>query len=176
MSVRYGLLGLLRLAPAHGYQLRTHLLGITGATWPLNIGQVYSTLQRLERDGLIEPDDADPAEGLERRRYRITKKGTGELEGWLTDAVPHESSSRSELVIKVAVAMSLPGTEVRAVLDAQRAATLTVLQGLTKIKRATDDKVAALAVEWMVLGAEAEIRWLDLCEAELTETESRGST
>jgi hypothetical protein len=80
------------------------------------------------------------------------------------------------LVIKVAVAMSLPGTDARAVLDAQRASTLTVLQGLTKIKRATEDKVAALAVDWMVLGAEAEIRWLDLCEAELTATGNRGST
>jgi DNA-binding PadR family transcriptional regulator len=176
MSVRHGLLGLLRLAPAHGYQLRTDLLGITGSTWPLNIGQVYSTLQRLERDGLIEPDDADPLEGLERRRYRITAKGTAELEGWLGQAVRHENASRSELVIKVAVATSLPGAEVRAVLDAQRAATLTVLQALTKTKRAIDDKVAALAVEWLVLAAEAEIRWLDLCEAELTRTESRGST
>src|ERR1700678_720031 len=119
MSVRYGLLGLLRLAPAHGYQLRTDLLGKTGATWTLKIGQGYSTLERLERDGLIEPDDADPLEGLERRRYRITAKGIGDLEGWLSEAVTHETASRSELVIKVAVAMSVPGTDVRAVLDAQ---------------------------------------------------------
>jgi DNA-binding PadR family transcriptional regulator len=175
MSVRYGLLGLLRLAPAHGYQLRTDLVDVTGATWPLNIGQVYSTLQRLERDGLIEADDADPADGPERRRYRITQKGISDLDGWLAEAVPHENGPRSELVIKVAIAMSVPGTDVRSVLDAQRATTLMVLQQLTKTKRAADGKLAALAVEWMVLGAEAEIRWLDLCEAQLTKAESRGS-
>lgn len=175
MSIRYGLLGLLRLAPAHGYQLRSDLVGVTGATWPLNIGQVYSTLQRLERDGLIEAEDAGPAEGPERRRYGITQKGITVLEQWLAEAVPHESAPRSELVIKVAIAMSVPGTDVRAVLDAQRGSTLTTLQQLTKTKRAAEGRPAALAVEWMVLAAEAEIRWLDLCEAELTKAERRGS-
>jgi len=110
-----------------------------------------------------------------RRRYRITAKGIAEVEGWLGGPVQHESASRSEVVIKVAVAMSVPGTDVCFVLDAQRASTLKVRQTPTKAKRATDDKTAALAVEWTVLGAEAEICWLDLCEAELTATESRGS-
>ncbi|CUU53592.1 Virulence activator alpha C-term [Parafrankia irregularis] len=66
MSVRNGLLALLAERPMYGYQLRAEFEARTGSTWPLNIGQVYTTLRRLERDGLVvgerAPSRADPTD------------------------------------------------------------------------------------------------------------------
>jgi DNA-binding PadR family transcriptional regulator len=175
MSVRYGLLGLLRRAPAHGYQLWGDFESVTGAAWPLNIGQVYSTLQRLERNGLIAPEGAEGSEGQERRRYRLTKRGSQELDRWFASALARPAHSRSELVIKVAVAMSLPDVDVRSVLDAQRAETMAELQSLTQSKiKASGDVVASLALDALVFSAEAEIRWLDHCEAGLNRAARKG--
>jgi DNA-binding PadR family transcriptional regulator len=173
MSVKFGLLGLLRVAPAHGYQLRAELLEATGATWSLNIGQVYSTLQRLERDGLIGADDTDDDDSAERRRYRITDKGAHELDMWLDEVVPHESGARSELVVKMAIALSLDGVDAPAVVDRQRAQTMATLQSLNRAKRKAESVQARLSVEWTLLQTEAEIRWLDLCEAALAERSGR---
>jgi DNA-binding PadR family transcriptional regulator len=176
VSVRYGLLGLLRRAPAHGYQLWSEFEAVTGAAWPLNIGQVYSTLQRLERTGLVAAEGSEGSEGQERRRYRLTEQGSQELDRWFASPLARPAHSRSELVVKVAVAMSLPDVDVRAVLDAQRAETMSDLQSLTQSKRkASGDAVASLALDALVFSAEAEIRWLDHCEAGLRRATRRGS-
>ena len=84
MSIRYGLLALLERGPTHGYQLRTDFDSVTGDAWPLNIGQVYSTLSRLERDGLVTPAGEDE-QG--RARYAITAAGRAELLDWFASAV-----------------------------------------------------------------------------------------
>jgi len=118
-----------------------------GRAWPLNIGQVYSTLQRLERDGLIVSEEPDGAEGPERRRYRLTEHGSEELDSWFASSLPRPAHWRSELVVKVAVAMTLPDVDVRSVLDAQRAVTMSNLQALTQSKarvKAGGDLVASL--------------------------------
>src|SRR2546422_11708212 len=83
VSVRYGLLALLDEAPSHGYQLKTAFERRTGGNWALNIGQVYTTIQRLERDGLVESLDGDPAADDERRAYRITQAGRSHLAPWV---------------------------------------------------------------------------------------------
>ena len=57
MSVRHALLALLSEGPKYGLQLRQEFEDRTGEVWPLNVGQVYTTLQRLERDGLVDADD-----------------------------------------------------------------------------------------------------------------------
>ena len=80
MGVREGLLALLDREPAHGYQLKTGFEAATGGVWSLNVGQVYATLERLERDGLVASDDADEVTG--KRSYRITTAGAEELGGW----------------------------------------------------------------------------------------------
>src|SRR6476659_1872291 len=105
MSVRHALLALLSEGPKYGLQLREEFEARTGEVWPLNVGQVYTTLQRLERDGLVESDDdAGPQKG-----FRITADGTEELAGWLRTPPDLASPPRDELVIKILIAVRLPG-------------------------------------------------------------------
>lgn len=165
VSIPNGILGLLSVAPTHGYQLRTDFEAATGSTWPLNIGQVYSTLQRLERDGLVAADEGDDDE---RRQYRLTEAGLERLDRWFASPVPREAPPRDELVIKLALAMHLPAVDARRVIDIQRAASMRGLQTLIRARADVgDDLGAALTADSAIFHAEAEIRWLDHCEARL---------
>ncbi len=167
MSIKHGLLALLERGPSHGYQLRADFDATTGAAWPLNVGQVYSTLDRLERDGLVAQDGDADAEG--RIAYRITDAGRHELSSWFGSPVSTKSAPRDELCIKLALAVTTPGVDVLGVVQTQRTATMTGLQELTRLKaRATDpaaDLAWSLVLDALVFRAEAEIRWLDHCEA-----------
>lgn len=171
MSIRNGLLALLSGGPMYGYQLRAEFEANTGSTWPLNIGQVYSTIQRLERDGLVVASDTgDPSDGPgdDRRHYAITDAGLDDLHQWFRTAVERSAGTRSELVIKVAMAASLPGVDVQNVIDVQRAASMQTLQEYTRAKAATgDNTTASLVADSVIFNVEAEIRWLDHCEARL---------
>jgi DNA-binding PadR family transcriptional regulator len=166
MSIKHGLLALLREDPKYGYQLRGEFEAATGATWPLNIGQVYTTLTRLERDGFVR---AASSEGDGRSMYEITDTGRGELATWFDTPVTRESRPRDELAIKLALALAIPGVDVSAVVQRQRMSTMQSLQELTKLKRGSRDGDISwqLVLESMIFAAEAEIRWLDHCEAML---------
>jgi DNA-binding PadR family transcriptional regulator len=135
MPIRRGLLTLLSREPMHGYQLRSEFDAATGATWPLNIGQVYTTQSRLERDGFVEP----LGEGDDGRvTYRITEQGLAEVERWFVAPVAREGRPRDELAIKLALALTTPGVDVHKVVQVQRTATLRSLQDLTKLKAGAD--------------------------------------
>jgi DNA-binding PadR family transcriptional regulator len=169
MSIKHGLLALLVPEPMYGARLRTEFEGQTGGTWPLNIGQVYTTLARLERDGLVEPLDQPDAEG--RHLYRLTAAGRQAVAAWWRTPVERESAPRSELAIKLALAVTVPGVDVAAVVQTQRAATLSQLQDLTRLKRQRSDRVElawSLVLEHLIFSAEAEIRWLDHVESTLS--------
>ena len=169
MSIKHGLLALLRTESKYGYQLRGEFEAATGATWPLNIGQVYTTLTRLERDGLVAaaPGEGD---GDGRSMYEITDAGRAELTSWFETPVTRESRPRDELAIKLALALAVPGVNVPAVVQRQRTSTMQALQELTRLKRQSreDDISWRLVLESMIFAAEAEIRWLDHCEAMLS--------
>jgi DNA-binding PadR family transcriptional regulator len=164
MSIKHGLLALLREGPKYGYQLRGEFEAATGSTWPLNIGQVYTTLTRLERDELVH---AASTEGDGRSTYEITEAGRAELTKWFDTPVTRESRPRDELAIKLALALAVPGVDVSAVVQRQRMSTMQSLQELTRLKRGSRDGEISwqLVVESMIFAAEAEIRWLDHCEA-----------
>ncbi|HEU5471960.1 MAG TPA: PadR family transcriptional regulator [Actinophytocola sp.] len=167
MSVRYGLLALLERGPMHGYQLRAAFEESTGGTWPLNIGQVYTTLSRLERDELVHamPDGDDG-----HRDYEITDAGRAELAQWFATPVGRADRPRDELAIKLALALTTPGVDIQAVVQTQRTATVRSLQELTRLKPADarpDDLPWRLVLDAMIFQAEAEVRWLDHCEASL---------
>ncbi len=166
MSIRHSLLALLEREPMYGYQLRSEFDATTGSTWPLNVGQVYTTLARLERDGLVSPGEED-AEG--RTRYGITGAGRSELAAWFASPVVSTDRPRDELAIKLALAVTVPGVDVAAVVQRQRAATITAMQDLTRLKKAGDpgDLSWTLVLESMRYQLEAEVRWLDHCEAAL---------
>jgi len=167
MSIRHGLLALLERGPSHGYQLRAEFDAATGATWPLNVGQVYTTLDRLERDGFVVQDGAPDADG--RIAYRITDEGRAEVRAWFTSPVSPKAAPRDELAIKLALAVTTPGVDVVSVVQTQRGATMTSLQELTRLKvqagSGGGDLAWSLVLDSLVFRAEAEIRWLDHCEA-----------
>jgi DNA-binding PadR family transcriptional regulator len=173
MSVKLGLLALLDEQPRYGYQLHTAFKERTGGTWPLNIGQVYTTLARLERDELIEPTGED---GEGRQLYALTDAGRAALEDWFASPVARADRPRDELAIKLAVALTVSGVDVRDVIQTQRTATLRDLQELTRQKlRTSDNDIAGLlALDSLVFQAEAEARWLDSCEERLVHKTQHG--
>ena len=167
MSIKYGLLALLERQPMYGYQLRSEFERSTGATWPLNIGQVYTTLSRLHRDGLVEETGESDDQG--KVVYRLTDSGQADLTRWFATPVTQDDRPRDELAIKVALAVATPGVDARAVVQAQRTATVRHLQELTRLKaRAGEDDLAWLLVlDSMIFRAEAEVRWLDHSETRI---------
>jgi DNA-binding PadR family transcriptional regulator len=170
VSVRHALLALLEQGPMYGYQLRSEFESRTGSTWPLNIGQVYTTLSRLERDGLVE-GTGDDGEG--HVMYVVTDAGRDEVQDWFGQPVARTQPPRDELAIKLAIAVTLPGVDVGSLVQRQRTATMTALQDYTRLKRsagsleAPADMAWSLVLDSLVFAAEAEIRWLDHCEARL---------
>ncbi|WP_454158966.1 PadR family transcriptional regulator [Microbacterium lacticum] len=171
MSVRHGLLAVLDRGPCYGYQLKREFETRTGGSWPLNVAQVYSTLDRLERDGLISALDA---EGVEQRRFAITDEGRAEVRRWFDDPiVERPGATRNELPVKLALALTLPGVDVERIIGAQRRATVSQLQELNRVKRsaaAPADREALgweLVVDSLIFAAEAQVRWLDQVEAKM---------
>jgi DNA-binding PadR family transcriptional regulator len=171
--VRDGLLALLSRGAMYGYQLRAEFEAATGSRWPLNIGQVYSTLQRMERDGLVATVDDGVPPGGDRRRYELTEAGRVALDGWFSRPVPREIPDRNEVAIKLVMAVSSPGVDIRGVIQTQRAATMAALLTVTRAKLAAGGDVrASLVAESVIFNAEAEVRWLDHCESRLADLEN----
>src|SRR6478736_3280166 len=167
MSVRHALLALLSEGPKYGLQLRQEFEARTGEVWPLNVGQVYTTLQRLERDGLVETSDGEGERS--RKRYRITCAGDRELAAWLRTPPELVPPPRDELVIKVLVALQVPGTEIHEILQAHRRHVIEVMQRYTRIKAgaAKDDVALALVADAELFRLEGIVRWLDAADARL---------
>src|SRR6516225_3716287 len=113
MSVRHALLALLSDGPKYGLQLREEFEANTGQVWPLNVGQVYTTLQRLERDGLAAAlGDTEELEQGPQKAFRITDAGRAELAQWLRVPPDLSTPPRDDLVMKVLIAIRVPGTDV----------------------------------------------------------------
>jgi DNA-binding PadR family transcriptional regulator len=167
MSVRHALLALLSEGPKYGLQLREEFEARTGEVWPLNVGQVYTTLQRLERDGLVESDDAEVAGP--QKGFQITEAGQRELAGWLRTPPDLASPPRDELVMKVLVAVRVPGTDVHEVIQVHRRYLVELMQQWTRIKEdeAEADLALALVVDAELFRLDAVIRWLDTADGRL---------
>ncbi len=176
MSVRQSLLALLREGPRYGARLKAEFEARTGGVWPLNVGQVYTTLARLERDGMVVGDGAPDAEG--KIAYRLTDAGRAEADAWWLAPVGVSEPARDELVIKLALAITGPGIDPYAVIHAQRTATMRHLQELTRLKLTLTSPTAGLphspgidpellVLEHQLFAVEAQLRWLDHVEATL---------
>ncbi len=167
MSIRQSLLAILELGPCYGYQLRLEFERRTAAPTPLNVGQVYATLDRLERDGLVvkhAPDDAGHV------YYAITDAGREVSRTWLQQPVP--PPARDELATKLALALTLPGADCASLIAAQRAlATESLAQHLGREHATLAER---LVTDALALAAEAELQWLDRCEALLAEATPYG--
>ncbi len=167
MSVRHALLALLSEGPKYGLQLRDEFVQRTGEVWPLNVGQVYTTLQRLERDGLIESDDS--AEPGPQKGFRIAEPGLVELSSWLRTPPDLGAPPRDELVIKVLMALRVPGTDVHEVIQAHRRYLVELMQQWTRLKEdeARYDLNLALVVDAELFRLDSVVRWLDSADGRL---------
>ena len=177
MAVREGLLALLREGPRYGYQLKTEFEAATGGAWTINVGQIYTTLDRLDRDGFVTVDESD-----EQKLYSITLAGVDELGAWW-EAVPAEDPPpRDELMLKMLMAIELGPDHALAVITKHRTALTTLLQRRRRTipRTSSNDNgeglAADLVADALIVRAEADLRWLDLCEARLTSTDRPTTT
>jgi DNA-binding PadR family transcriptional regulator len=172
MSIRHGLLALLERGPRYGARLRTEFEARTGGAWPLNIGQVYTTLGRLERDGMVVREGVDAAGHA---LYALTRAGRAELRAWFARPVERAGPPRDELAIKLVMAVGASDVDVREVVEAQRRHATEALHGhvrrraeaLARAPEHPDELARLLVLEQLVFHAEAEVRWLEHCEARL---------
>jgi DNA-binding PadR family transcriptional regulator len=170
--VRFVFLALLAGGPSHGYELKRRYDALFGAVWePINIGQIYVTLGRLERDGLVAHTAVRQARGNDRKDYELTELGRKALAGWLAE--PADANlPKSDLLLKL-VAADLAGTERRALIGEHRQRCLQALHDLDR--KASDTassgfgpgSVADLLVQGTALHLQAELRWLDYLDRAL---------
>ena len=164
--MRHALLALLSEGPKYGLQLRDEFEARTGDVWPLNVGQVYTTLQRLERDSFVESDGSD--EPGPQKHFRITPAGSKELSAWLrtpSDTAP----PRDELVIKVLVALRVPGVNVSELVQSHRRHLIELMQRYTRLKEDAPegDLALTLVADAEIYRLDSVIRWLDSADARL---------
>ncbi len=171
MSVRQSLLAILAQGPCYGYQLRHEFERRSGSTWPLNVGQIYNTLERLERDGLVARGSAD-AQG--HVYWEITDAGSAEVDAWLVSPMDRAPAVRDPLALKIAMAATLPGADASELIATQRAASDALLQGLRAQRASHEDATPeglarALVLESQIFAVEAELRWLEHTAGRLAE-------
>ncbi len=165
MSVPFALLGLLEREPSHGYDLKRDYDNYFGRGKPLPFGQVYATLGRLARDGLVVAAEAEPGAGPDRKRYVITAEGATEVETWLSEPVTPEPHLQTVLFAKVVLALML-GRHAEDYLDTQRGAHLRRMRELTDLRR-TGGVVEALMADHGLFHLEADLHWIDVTSARL---------
>ncbi|MEY2568075.1 MAG: hypothetical protein QOE35_2604 [Actinomycetota bacterium] len=175
MTVRHALLALLSEGPKYGLQLQQEFVARTGEVWPLNVGQVYTTLQRLDRDGLVESEGL--SEDGPQKGYRITTSGMRELVDWLRTPPDMAAPPRDELVIKVLVAMAVPGVDPHEVVQVHRRRLVETMQQYTRLKGdgGEDDVALALVLDAELFRLESVVRWLDVADARLRRMSQSGA-
>jgi DNA-binding PadR family transcriptional regulator len=168
MSVRHALLAFLSEGPKYGLQLRQEFEASTGEVWPLNIGQVYTTLQRLERDELIESDDREDGAGPQ-NVFHITEAGRKELDTWLSTPPDMAEPPRDELVIKILAALRVPDVSVHDVIQVHRRYLVELMQQWTRLKEdeAEFDLTFALVSDAELFRLDSVVRWLDAADGRL---------
>lgn len=168
MSVGMSLLAILEEDPSYGLSLKNEFEARTGGIWPLNVGQVYTTLGRLQRDDLVEVDSSNSAES--QKVYALTEKGRRQLYDWFAEPASHGPPSREELVLKLVMVARRDRTEAADVIQAERRSAVQLLQQYTRLKRdapSDGDLGWLFLLDSLIFSAEARVRWLDSCEARL---------
>ncbi|HEY3464565.1 MAG TPA: PadR family transcriptional regulator [Amycolatopsis sp.] len=165
MSIGHTLLGLLENGPRHGYDLKRAYDDRFGHDRRVHYGQVYSTLARLLKQGLVEADGVEVDGGPERKRYAITEAGVADVATWLATPEKPDAYLHNTLYTKVVLAL-LSGRPAAEVLDVQRSAHLDAMRELTRRKTA-GDLADQLICDHALFHLEADLRWLELTAARL---------
>ncbi|MEU1409556.1 PadR family transcriptional regulator [Streptomyces sp. NPDC005728] len=165
MSIGHTLLGLLEAGPRHGYDLKRAFDEKFGHDRPLHYGQVYSTMSRLLKNGLVEVDGIEAGGGPERKRYAITDAGITDVQRWLATPEKPEEYLQSTLYTKVVLAL-LTRRDAAEILDSQRSEHLRSMRILTDRKR-KGDLADQMVCDHALFHLEADLRWLELTAARL---------
>lgn len=184
LSVKHGLLGILAVRPCHGYELKTEFDQLTGGLWELNVGQVYSTLERLLKDGLIATLPSEPG-GEDRRVYEPTPQGLAELDAWLSEPPTRARPLRDELYVHLGLLLERDLPAARQLIEQQRRLYHLQMADLTRQKlqlsrASTADRLRQqplgpprggrwreLVLDAALLHLEADLKWMDHCEERL---------
>jgi DNA-binding PadR family transcriptional regulator len=171
VSVRLGLLAILDQGSCYGYQLRSELDRRTGSTGPVNVGQIYNTLDRLERDKLVRRvgGDSKRVDAANFTYYEITQSGRNEVNSWFASSLEPATAGR-ELAAKIALATTLPGVDAIAVIRTQRTATQRFLVSLGAVPdaRTPEDLAHQVISTERIESAGGELRFLNEVERVLT--------
>ena len=159
MSVQHALLGFMEATPRHGYDLKRSYDSLFAAMRPLRFGQIYATLSRLERDGLVELAETAPGLGPDRKTYAITADGVTDLERWYSEPEPAQSPIDSALFLKVTLAL-LSGRDAGQIIEAQREMHSGRMRELTRAKSDADEHMRVL-LDFALFHLEADLRWMD---------------
>ena len=163
--LRFVLLGLLSRGRRHGYELRAAFEELFGGTWSVNPGQVYTTLQRLERDDLVVSEVVEQELLPDRKVFSLTEAGRAELKGWLVEPAADPVRLKDELFVKVLVQGLVRVPDRLTLLFAQREHSLRSLAALTRLRSSTSlPEATVLLLDGAILHLEADLRWLDLVE------------
>ena len=167
MAFKFAILGLLADGPLHGYELKAAYEKDLVPTAQLNFGQVYTTLERLHRNGFVEFEEVNQTERPDKKVYRLTEQGRHELDNWLADPGCQSEDSRSDTYLKLMLAQRVDGISVLKCLATERRACIQRLQELSKAKTKAENDGASfqtvLLVELAILRMEALLQWLDRC-------------
>ena len=174
MSVKYAMLGILAEKNLHGYELKSSFDEKVGEFWSLNYGQIYTTLDRLEKEDLVTHDLQTQDRRPDRKIYSITRKGREELDEWLTTPVNKVRALRDEFFIKlVFMDKNAPGS-ILELIEKQKALYLKQMNRLTQQKlrlkkksEGTDTLITELLMDAGLFHAEADIKWLTLCASKI---------
>ncbi len=172
MSLRFGILGLLAEEPLHGYEAKARFEAMLGHTWEVNIGQVYSTLQRLERDNLVEPAGDRGDRG--KLAYQLTPSGRQALDRWLSEPEAEPQQLHDELFVKLMLIRRLANGNLTGLIDRQRRVYLQRIRDLAELERrarAEQRPDLLLLIKGAVIHTEADLKWLDACLEELATLE-----
>ncbi|WP_329124733.1 PadR family transcriptional regulator [Streptomyces sp. NBC_01353] len=169
--MRLPLLALLARGPAHGYELKQDLEQLLGSAYPpTNVGQIYVTLGRLEKSGLIEGEEIAQESRPNKKIYRLTDAGQEALRAWF-DETADEPRVRDEFFMKLALAPRTGLADQIALINKQRREYLTTMRNLSKLAAAEnrDNRIAHLLIEGAMLHLQADLDWLERCQEELEE-------
>jgi DNA-binding PadR family transcriptional regulator len=164
MSLKYGILGLLAEMPLHGYEVKSRFEELLGGTWEVNIGQVYATFQRLERDDLIEAVGERGDRG--KLAYQLTDAGRRSLEEWLETPEAESQQIREEVYVKLLLGNRLGNGSLERLLSRQRSVHVQRLKDLKELEdraRRENQRGVVLMLRGAILHAEADLQWLDAC-------------
>ncbi|MFZ5818064.1 MAG: PadR family transcriptional regulator [Bacillota bacterium] len=172
--MKHAILGFLARTPRHGYELKGEFDLLTGGLWELNIGQVYSTLERMLREGLVALE-AEEAEGDDRKVYRVTPAGLHELQAWLDRPPLKPRPLRDEVLIRLGLLLEQDPGRALALIDSQRRIYHLQLADLTRQKLALRQEAGPAAerlrrellLDAALQHTEADLRWLEGCESKL---------